>query len=77
MISLKGKVAVALRCYSWFPSCYSDPSSNTQYSGPPGVGKTLTAESMSEVLQLPLYTVCALSPLGITMLIIFRFLLVN
>jgi AAA+ superfamily predicted ATPase len=27
-------------------------------SGPPGVGKTLTAEAVAELLQLPLYSVC-------------------
>ena len=32
-------------------------STNTRASGPPGVGKTLTAEALSERLQRPLYTV--------------------
>ncbi|EHY60969.1 hypothetical protein ABEF92_004612 [Exophiala dermatitidis] len=29
------------------------------YSGPPGVGKTLTAEGLAEKRKLPLYSVCA------------------
>lgn len=30
-----------------------------QLSGPPGVGKTMTAESVAEVMQVPLYTMSA------------------
>ncbi|KAJ5169461.1 ATPase AAA-type core [Penicillium coprophilum] len=30
-----------------------------QLSGPPGVGKTLTAESVAEVMKVPLYVICA------------------
>ncbi len=28
------------------------------FSGPPGTGKTFTAEALAELLQLPLYAVC-------------------
>jgi Cdc6-like AAA superfamily ATPase len=37
------------------PSIYTDMN-----SGPPGVGKTLTAEAISEHFHRPLYSVCGI-----------------
>jgi SpoVK/Ycf46/Vps4 family AAA+-type ATPase len=38
---------------------------DTRPSGPPGVGKTLTAEALSEDLERPLYAVCLSFPLNV------------
>jgi SpoVK/Ycf46/Vps4 family AAA+-type ATPase len=49
----RSECALTVCCPVTFYSAYS----NTYKSGPPGVGKTLTAEGVSEHLQKPLYSV--------------------
>ena len=45
---------------SWFPSQAITDLLLMYNSGPPGVGKTLTAETLAETFKAPLYTVCTM-----------------
>ena len=47
---------VLLQYDAWSPSKYENTNKNV--SGPPGAGKTLTAEVLSEYFKMPLYAVC-------------------
>lgn len=52
----KGKELNILLQYAIKLNVYK-PTTNTKYSGPPGVGKILTAEAILEHFQRPLYIV--------------------
>jgi ATPase family associated with various cellular activities (AAA) len=52
-----------LACFSFKDELWriwplSGSTSDPRHSGPPGVGKTLTAEAVAEKLRRPLYSVC-------------------
>lgn len=55
-IAGKGQGIIILLQYA-HPSVYYNMTLMSMNSGPPGVGKKLTAEAMSEHLQRPLYLV--------------------
>lgn len=61
----RGKVKASLRFCSMQPNVWARGLQLTcTFSGPPGVGKTLTAEALSEYLERPLYVVSRAFPLG-------------
>lgn len=54
-----------------FPHLATECLLLTDFSGPPGVGKTLTAETLAGTFKVPLYTVCI--ELGNRLLILANF----
>ena len=60
MILYKAKAVGSTSYSSLFPYQTFKSLLLTGYSGPPGVGKTLTAETLAETFKVPLYTVCTI-----------------